>query len=186
MAFPHTDLLEMDHSLAPLEKADSFLKVAREHPDYTQWDKAALKNLRVISATVRDPKSTDKTAPIGAAVFELLVTPELCNTRGTIHGGCVATLFDMCTSMALNAATRPGFWDKGHVSRNLNCSYLKPIFAGQRMRIECEATALGKRNGMTRGVFRRWVDGAEDGIGGEVCYTCEHDKVNVGIDAPRL
>jgi acyl-coenzyme A thioesterase PaaI-like protein len=35
-----------------------------------------------------------------------------------LHGGAVALLFDITTSMAIQVCTREGFWDTGHVSRN--------------------------------------------------------------------
>ncbi|KAF2089276.1 hypothetical protein K490DRAFT_2534, partial [Saccharata proteae CBS 121410] len=126
---------------------------------------------------------SDKSAPLATAVFELNVTPELCNMGGTLHGGCVSTIIDMTTSMAINAVAREGFWERGHVSRTLACSYLRPIPAGQKAIVEVEATALGKRNGWSRGVIRAWA--GEDGTEGPVCYTGEHGKVNTGIDLPK-
>jgi hypothetical protein len=35
-----------------------------------------------------------------------------------LHGGAVALIFDITTSMAIQVCTREGFWDTGHVSRN--------------------------------------------------------------------
>lgn len=37
---------------------------------------------------------------------------------GNLHGGAVALIFDVCTSMAITACGRDGFWDVGHVSRS--------------------------------------------------------------------
>lgn len=81
----------------------------------------------------------------------------------------MATIFDTTTSMAVAPVARKGFWDIGHVTRTLNCSYLRPAPEGIELLIECEVVHLGKRIGMLKGVMRRKDDGA-------VCYTCEHQK----------
>jgi acyl-coenzyme A thioesterase 13 len=89
-----------------------------------------------------------------------------------LHGGAVATIFDICTSTAISAVAREGFWDMGHVSRTLNCTYLRPAPEGAKMFVESEVVHLGKRMAHTKGVMR-----LEDG---KVCYVCEHGKANLG------
>lgn len=113
---------------------------------------------------------------------------ELTNAGHALHGGAVATLFDMLTSATISCVegVEGTGWEVNNVSRTLNCTYLKPITVGEYARVECEVTALGKRNGMTRGVMRKWNAEREDGAGGEVCYTCEHGKVNTGIQRSKL
>jgi uncharacterized protein (TIGR00369 family) len=91
---------------------------------------------------------------------------------GNLHGGAVALIFDICTSTAINAVSREGFWDTGHVSRTLNCTYLRPAPEGAKIFVECEVVHLGKRMALTKGVIK-----TEDG---KVCYTCEHGKAAVG------
>ncbi|PVI06570.1 Thioesterase/thiol ester dehydrase-isomerase [Periconia macrospinosa] len=91
---------------------------------------------------------------------------------GGLHGGAVALIFDITTSTAIIALSQPGFWDAGHVSRNLNCTYLRPVVEGQKILVESEVVTLGKRMAMTRAVIK-----TEDG---KVCCTCEHGKVAVG------
>jgi acyl-coenzyme A thioesterase 13 len=99
----------------------------------------------------------------------LTVPRALCNASGSIHGGAVATLFDICTSLTVAAVVRDGFWDTGHVTRTLNCTYLRPAPEGTTLLIESEIVHLGKQLGQLKGVMRRKEDGA-------VCYTCEHGK----------
>jgi uncharacterized protein (TIGR00369 family) len=100
------------------------------------------------------------------------VPRSLCNAGGNLHGGAVALVFDMCTSMAVAPVSREGFWDTGHVSRTLNCTYLRPAPEGTVLLVECEVVHLGKTLAQLKGVMRRKSDGM-------VCYTCEHGKAKV-------
>jgi acyl-coenzyme A thioesterase 13 len=91
---------------------------------------------------------------------------------GNLHGGAVALIFDICTSTAISACSKEGFWDTGHVSRTLNCTYLRPAPLGAKVTVESQVVHLGRRLGMTTGVIK-----TEDG---KVCYTCEHGKAAIG------
>lgn len=93
---------------------------------------------------------------------------------GSLHGGAVALIFDICTSTAINAVNREGFWDTGHVSRNLNCTYMRPAPEGAKVFVESWVVHLGKRMGLTAGVMKL------DSLDGKVCYSCEHGKASVG------
>jgi uncharacterized protein (TIGR00369 family) len=126
-----------------------------------------------------------KDANIGHTTYELTVPRSLCNAGGNLHGGAVALIFDMCTSMTVSVVAREGFWDTGHVSRTLNCTYLRPAPEGSELLVECETVHLGKSLAHLKGVIRRKSDGS-------VCYTCEHGKAKVDFrlqgqeGAPKL
>lgn len=47
----------------------------------------------------------------GEVVFELTVQAAHTNLLGVMHGGCVATVFDICTGVALIPSAREGFWE---------------------------------------------------------------------------
>ncbi|KIW02662.1 uncharacterized protein PV09_06099 [Verruconis gallopava] len=125
-------------------------------------------HLKLVSVTVdaKDPT-------LCKTVFAFTVPPILSNAGGNLHGGAVAVIFDVCTSMTVAAAARDGFWDSGHVSRSLNCQYLRPVPTGGKVLIESEVVAMGKMLGQVRAEMRREEDG-------KVCYTCVHDKVQLG------
>ncbi|KAF2762985.1 Thioesterase/thiol ester dehydrase-isomerase [Pseudovirgaria hyperparasitica] len=129
-----------------------------------------MRNLTLLTASV---SPTDPT--LSTLTFSLYVHPTLCNGMGNLHGGMVATIFDICTSFCVYPVCREGFWDGGHVSRTLNCVYLRPAPAGEEVKVEAEIVHLGKTQAFFRGVMR---DARE-----RVLYTCEHNKANV---APKL
>ena len=54
----------------------------------------------------------------GKMIAELVIQPEHTNVFGTLHGGCTATLVDVCTSIAMATHPKPG----NGVSVNLNIS----------------------------------------------------------------
>lgn len=118
-----------------------------------------------VSPTVSNPH-------YNTTVFSLTIPQSLCNMAGVLHGGAVALIFDICTSSAIAAASKEGFWDSGHVSRTLNCTYLRPVIEGQKVIVESEVVHLGKKMGLTRALIK-----TEDG---KVCYTCEHGKAALG------
>ena len=130
-------------------------------------------HLSLVSVSV-DPTNRD----VGYSTFELKVPRSLCNAGDNLHGGAVALIFDICTSMTVGAVSREGFWDKGHVSRTLNCTYLRPAPEGTVVLVESEIVHLGKSMGLMKGSMRRKSDG-------KVCYTCEHGKAQV-VFKPRL
>ena len=100
--------------------------------------------------------------------------PTLNTKSGNLHGGAVALIFDICTTTAIVAISRDGFWDTGHVSRNLNCTYLRPAAEGTKVYVISEVVHLGKRQGLTKGEMRMET---EDG---KIAYTCEHQKTALG------
>jgi acyl-coenzyme A thioesterase 13 len=131
------------------------------------FDSTVKDHLKLISAS-KDPKDQN----IGYCTFELTVPRSLCNAGGNLHGGAVALIFDMCTSMAIAGIAREGFWDTGHVSRTLNCAYLRPAPEGTVILVESTVVHLGKTLAQLTGQMRRKDNG-------KVCYTCEHGKAKV-------
>lgn len=105
-------------------------------------------------------------------VFSYTVQENNANQRGSMHGGCTASLFDFATSLPLCLISKPGFWSYLGVSRTLNVTYLRPIPVGEKILIACELMGAGQTMCTVRGVMTRQSDGA-------VLATCEHGKYNV-------
>lgn len=83
----------------------------------------------------------------------------------------MALIFDLATSLAISAAAKEGFWDGGHVSRTINCAYLRPLMEDEEGTLEAEVISLSGRLAHLRGVIKN-----KDG---QICYTCEHGKARV-------
>ncbi|KAF1984266.1 Thioesterase/thiol ester dehydrase-isomerase [Aulographum hederae CBS 113979] len=152
--------------MTPFEKAELFSNYLSEmFPG--RFDSTIKPYLKLKSASV-DPSDPS----LARLIYTLHIHPSLCNGGANLHGGAVALIFDMCTSMAIGCVAREGFWDSGHVSRSLNCTYLRPAAEGTDVSVEVETVHLGKKMALTRGVIRNGQ--------GKVCYTCEHDKASLG------
>ncbi|TKA73784.1 hypothetical protein B0A49_02845 [Cryomyces minteri] len=163
----------VDLTKSPFDRANAWLDSVRDIPDYDvvhpqntthpqRFDApiSLRSSLRLISASGPDPSSPASSISVATTTFEFKVTHQLCNGGGTLHGGAVALIFDMCTSITIACAAREGFWNTPHVSRTLNCTYLRPLPEGEDAIVESEVVHLGKAMGLTRGVIKRKKDGA--------------------------
>lgn len=83
-----------------------------------------------------------------------------------------ASIFDVLTSVALQAVTTKDGWLNAGVSRNLLCTYIRPAPEGEELLLDCEIVHVGKSLALLKGVLKRKRDGA-------VISTCEHNKAFV-------
>lgn len=100
------------------------------------FDYELCKAMTVVSASL-DPNPR--------AVTRLTVTLAMCNVSGTLHGGAISTLFDVCTTVALATARREGFWEMAGVTRTLSITCLLPVFPGEEIEIVGEVVQIGKK-----------------------------------------
>jgi acyl-coenzyme A thioesterase 13 len=101
-----------------------------------------MRNIRVVSAKVCD---ISKDGMAAHCTFEIEVLPQFCNRMGNMHGGCVALLADMSTTLATAPVSQKGFWEFGGVSRTLSITYLQPVRRGATVLVECMLRSIGKR-----------------------------------------
>ncbi|KAF3004127.1 hypothetical protein E8E13_004697 [Curvularia kusanoi] len=163
-------MFSKNENMSPEEKATKWFEVAKS-TDYEGHDSLLPHILHLESVTVAPTKKDPHNC---RTVYSFTVPKQLCNMGGNLHGGAVALIFDICTSTAITAVSQDGFWDTGHVSRTLNCTYLRPAAEGTKVYVISEVVHLGRRQGLTKGEIRL---GTEDG---KIAYTCEHGKAAVG------
>ncbi|ORY11548.1 HotDog domain-containing protein [Clohesyomyces aquaticus] len=162
-----------EDTMTAFEKANRWFKTASEE-GYDGHDSTLPEHLTLISA---DSTPTPSHPHHSTTTFSLTIPSSLCNMSGSLHGGAVALIFDICTSVTISAVSKEGFWDHGHVSRTLNCTYLRPAKEGEKMLVESKVVHLGRRMGVVKGVIRGESDG-------KVYYTCEHGKA--ALEGPKL
>ncbi|KAI5283248.1 hypothetical protein KEM54_002290 [Ascosphaera aggregata] len=111
--------------------------------------------------------------PRATATFLMTVEMAHCNVFNTLHGGCIALIMDVTSSLTMASLSQPGFWDEsmGGVSRNLDIRYLQPVMKGRDVRITVELVHAGKRSAL----LSIRVTDAETG---KIYALGEHDKVN--------
>ncbi|TVY37625.1 Acyl-coenzyme A thioesterase [Lachnellula subtilissima] len=141
-----------------------------EDSNYEGWGAHLFqRDIQIVSA------STDP----GRVVFRFKIQAEHCNRLGNLHGGCTATIFDICTTCALAPIAKEGFWAYAGVTRTLSVTYLRPIPEGETVLIEAEVVHAGKRLCALKGVMKRESDGA-------VLTTCEHGKASIDPEVSKL
>lgn len=135
------------------------------------WMAAILPHLSLVQISPNDTPDT-------SVSFAFTVRPQHCNRMNSLHGGCIASIFDLTTTLSLARIRRPGFWDSMGVSRSLSVTYLRPAPTGTELLIECEVVQVGRTLAALRGTMKRRRDG-------QLVAVCEHGKVNVD-PGPRL
>ncbi|KAH7328322.1 putative thioesterase family protein [Stachybotrys elegans] len=154
----------------PEERVKEWLELFKG-PQNQDLPRSCMENVELVSCSAEGPHPK--------VVFSYTVDPRHCNIMSNLHGGIAATLFDICTSLALTLVARPGFWERIGVSRNLSVNYIRPAPLGAEILIEGEIVHVGKKLAALRGVMKRRSDGA-------VLSTCTHDKANSDPDTSKL
>jgi uncharacterized protein (TIGR00369 family) len=147
-----------DYSIPVEARIQNLINELCHNPAYEGFDSLPLRQAKFISCDVASQSTK----------WEFTVTPILCNKGGNLHGGAAATLLDTLTSTALLCISKPGFLDAGHVSRNLNTTYLRPLPAGTKCIVECSVVAAGKNTAMVKGELKT--------LDGKIGVLCVHDK----------
>ncbi|KAI8327021.1 hypothetical protein EDC96DRAFT_533015, partial [Choanephora cucurbitarum] len=104
--------------------ATSFFTKSKD--DLTSWDDSIASTLSLVDA---GPNKL---------TWEFVVEQSHCNLLSRLHGGCVATLIDVCSSFAIMVSSGRHQWEMIGVSSDLSFA------VGQVVRIECETQRVGK------------------------------------------
>lgn len=162
-----------DAEKAVAEKIRTFVSGHAASMDPQNIDGSFMRQVVLTSVTCESEKSNAK-------ITWSLVIPTLYRNNPivkSIHGGATATMFDNGTSMTILACKNA--WDDTGVTRNLNVTYFRPPFEGEKVTIECEVEQLTKRLATIRGVMKRESDGT-------VLAICQHDKYKTIQPKPKL
>ncbi|KAJ3520655.1 hypothetical protein NM208_g13620 [Fusarium decemcellulare] len=175
-----TDLLEVPGVAFDVEIADPTERIQAYLDSYQASvpgseaegfdDKLMREHLQLISALSSNEKTT--------VSFLLRPGPNLLNRLGNVHGGAVALVYDMCTTMCTAPIARKGFWQFGGVSRSLAVTYLRPVKADMEILIECEVLQIGTRLATIRGQMR-------DRLTGNLLSVAEHHKASIEFAEPK-
>ena len=131
-------MAEPDPDRAALAFAKTFINATLEINPAHRFDAELCKAMTMVSAS-QNPKAR--------IVARLTVTPAMCNPGGTLHGGAICTLFDVCTSVALATAQK---WKMPGVTRTLSTTCLVPVSPGEEIDVEGEVAQIGKKLGEWR------------------------------------
>ncbi|KAF9449046.1 hypothetical protein P691DRAFT_813222 [Macrolepiota fuliginosa MF-IS2] len=100
----------------------------------------------VVTEANIEKKREDENKKEAIVVIELDVTEDMANGGGNIHGGCIAFLVDVTTTLALVAYSLDvdnNFF--AGVSQTINVTYHSPAAIGNRLRIVNYTVAGGSR-----------------------------------------
>lgn len=153
---------EPDHAALAFAKTfvEAMLAISPAH----RFDAELCKAMTMISASH---------TPTARIVARLTVTPAMCNPGGTLHGGAICTLFDVCTTVALAMARK---WEIPGVTRTLSTTCLVPVSPGEEILVEGEVAQVGKKLAHIIGKMTLVRNG-------KLVATGVHDKVNVETSA---
>ncbi|OBZ85330.1 Acyl-coenzyme A thioesterase 13 [Choanephora cucurbitarum] len=134
----------------------SFLKKVKDDPTY--WDSPIASALSLVSA---EPNKI---------TWKFVVGRSHSNIMGQLHGGCIATLIDICSSFAVLVTTDKYKWDM-LVSSDLAVTYTNGVAVGEVLRIECEAQRVGKH---LANIYTKIYDQQN-----RICYSGSNTKFNL-------
>lgn len=121
--------------------------------------------------------SAAKTTEGATAVFAMKNSPKYSNRMGNMHGGSIAMIYDMCTTMCAAPLATKDFWVFGGVSRMLSITFMRPVRPGMELLIECEVLQQGQRLATIKGQMKDRKDG-------RLLSVAEHNKTRINfVDA---
>ncbi|KAJ3186804.1 hypothetical protein HK101_009587 [Irineochytrium annulatum] len=118
-------------------------------------------------------------ADVGKVTFDIILTRRHLNGRGFLHGGCLATLIDFYTSLAVISVDPIGL---SGVSTDLGVSFIGAAKEGDRLRCVAEVTHHGNKLVFTSATVYVVEAGGEVG---RVVGTGRHTKFRIGVTTAK-
>jgi acyl-coenzyme A thioesterase PaaI-like protein len=163
--YDNKSLLDSPDGEARIRRFIQMMVDLEKDPDKRSWMAELMPHLTVVSSSPATPHK----GPTLIIRFE--VKHIHSNAIGNLQGGCAATVFDYCSSLALALVNKPGHWWFLGVTRTLTTTLLRPVPVGEVVLIESEVVNAGRTLAHLKARMVRESDGV-------VLATCEHDKVN--------
>ncbi|KAF8626725.1 hypothetical protein AX17_006491 [Amanita inopinata Kibby_2008] len=105
------------------------------------------------------------------AIHEVVVTEDMCNSFGVLHGACASLFLDMCTISPIVILGLALGIDTTGVTQAMNTIYHQPARLGRTLRIVANTISADGRIRSSRGEI--WD-------GDTLCISCVHSIVHVG------
>jgi len=103
------------------------------------------KRLLLTEVSIR-PNATEPTKNEGVVVYEIETFDGMLNSMDQVHGGCLAFLLDICSSMPIIALSLAnGGSGSGGVTQAMNMIYHSPTPSGECLRIISTTLTMGAR-----------------------------------------
>ncbi|KAF5094988.1 hypothetical protein D0Z00_003317 [Geotrichum galactomycetum] len=156
--------------------------------DNTGFALDAMEQVKVVGARLRSKDEKDPSVPSATVIFEITCANNVLNPMGSMHGGCVATLYDNLSTYSVSVLQQ--YWEEFDpekenletyalkfinkvqpdmgVSRQLQVIYLRALVPGQKVFLEVNLVSSSKRYAT---YTARMYDGQ-----GRVYSTMTHDK----------
>lgn len=156
--------------LDPRERIQGFINRYLLDDTYAGHEATLMRAIRVTSASQSSAEGEDDEAK---ATFELEVVPGLCNPMNMMHGGAMALLADMTTTMTAAPIARHAWREFGGVSRTLGVTYLRPTYLGTTVAVHCILRSVSSRLSVIQFIAR-------DKASGKLLALAEHGKSAIG------
>ena len=104
------------------------------------YDKSVIDNITIMNSHPAIP-NVNKGKTI---LFKMKLQPEYANYLDNLHGGAVATIIDLATSLLLTVCDAR---NRQSVSVHMDINYLNPISITENILVLCELDRAGKRLG---------------------------------------
>ncbi|KAJ3097563.1 Acyl-coenzyme A thioesterase 13 [Phlyctochytrium planicorne] len=97
--------------------------------DFDPWDRTLMESMKVVDAEK------------GRVSFHYTVQKNHANGRGFVHGGCIATIVDVCSSIAIFTVEVDGY---SGVSTDLSVSFTSAAKVGDTLLVVAEVSHHGR------------------------------------------
>jgi len=109
-------------------------------------------------------------------VFELVVSREMCNLHGTLHGACAAYLIDPCSNAPLVVLGLLLGVDGSGMSQSMNLIWHYPVYEGTKISIKATSMYITGRIRTAR---------CEIWAGNRLCVSAVHSTINPTVKANK-